>query len=61
MEVFLSPSVALIPKYLRQQLPPGVAPDSLVDGQPVNVLPKHVVIEAEGAAVSNSGVRDRAE
>lgn len=59
--MFSYPPVALIPKYLPQQLPPAVTPDSLVDGQPVNVLSEHVVIEAEGAAFCSSGTEDRAE
>lgn len=60
-EVFPYPSVALIPKYLPQQLSPGIAPDSLVDSQLINMLSKHVVVQAEGAATCFSGVKDRAE
>lgn len=59
--MFPYPSVALIPKYLPQQLSSCVTPDSLVDGQPVNVLSKHVVREAEGTALCTGGIEDRAE
>lgn len=59
--MFPYPPVALIPKYLPQQLPPCVTPDSLVDGQSINVLSEHVVIEAEGAAFCAGGIEDRAE
>lgn len=60
-EVFPYPSVALVPKYLPQQRPPGVTPDPLVHGQPVDVLSEHVVGQAEGAALCSGGAEGRAE
>lgn len=60
-ERFPYPNGALVPKYMPQQLSSCVVPDSLVDGQPINVLSEHVVVQAEGAALRISGVKDRAE
>ena len=46
---------------MPQQLSSCVVPDSLVDGQPINVLSEHVVVQAEGAALRISGIKDWAE